>query len=135
MKVFISAAYADKDLAQRIAAGLAEAGFEIFHDEQLLPGEDWAGKIAQALRDCEAMVVVLTEEALRSTNVRREIEYALSDKTYKNRLIPVVIGSLDNLPEENLPWILHHLRMIKLPKHGKQAKGIQQIAQALRTAA
>lgn len=136
MKVFLSYAYADELLARRIAEGLKEAGFDVWYDRsEILPGENWADKISRALRESEAMVVLITPESLRSPNVQWEIGYALGDKSYKKRLIPVVVGSPDNLPTEGLPWILQRLQMIRLPKRGKQDAGIKRIAQTLRDAA
>ncbi len=135
MKVFISHSAEDKLLANKIAIGLEDAGLKVFHDQNVLPGENWAERIGHELKESDAMVVVLTPEALRSKYVLRDIEYALGDKSFKGRLIPVAVGSPDQLPEDELPWILKRLQMISLPKHGKQDKGIKQIAQALLAAA
>ena len=135
MKVFISSADQDEKLARQIAAGLRKAGFEIFHDTYVLPGENWADKIAQALRESEAMVVLLTPEALQSNKVRRSIEYALGDVAYEGRLIPVVVGSPGEVPEESLPWILQRLQRVNLPERGKPEREIKQIARALLNAA
>jgi hypothetical protein len=46
-------------------------------------------------------------------------------------LIPVLVGDPKELPKEDVPWILRHLRMIKLAEHAKEEEGIRQIAQAL----
>ena len=43
----------------------------------MLPGHNWAAKVAQALDESQAMVVLLTLAAVNSPNVRREMEYAL----------------------------------------------------------
>lgn len=136
MKVFISYAHADRALAQKVAAGLKESGFDVWERfSEFFPGENWADKTAQALRESEAMVVLLTPDSLSSPYVMSEVNYALGSKTYKGRLIPVVVGSPDRLPTEQLPWILKRLQMIKLPRHGRQDEGIKRIAETLRNAA
>jgi TIR domain len=98
---------------------------------EIMPGDNWANKVAQALQESEAMVVLLTPDALRSNWVRRDIEYALGAQGYRKRLIPVFVGDPEELPKEDVPWILRHLRIIKLAEHAKEEEGIRQIAQAL----
>ena len=133
MKVFISHADADETFARKVVAGLEEAGFEAWDaSREILPGDNWAAKIARALQESEAMVVLLSPDALRSGSVRREIDYALGEQRYSNRLISVLPKELN---EEKVPWILRHLRMIQLGEDVKEEEGIHQIAQALLEAA
>lgn len=134
MKVFISHAHENKALAQKLAKALKRAGWDVWDDEQILPGDNWAEKIGQALEESQAMVVLLTGAGL-SSNVRWEIEYALGKKSLKNRLIPVLVGSEVNISNQNFPWILNHLKMIKLPESGREEDGIRQITEALQAAA
>lgn len=137
MKVFISHSDSSRELAMKVAEGLRGVGLEVWDSERdILPGDNWAEKIAQALRESEAMVVLLTPEALRSGLVRREIDYALGARRFSSRLIPVIVGSEEDFREESLPWILRHLNPIKLPGSGKgEEDGIRRIAQALQAAA
>jgi len=93
MKIFISHSHKDDVLARKIADSLKTAGFNVWDDtDEIMPGDNWAAKIAEGLRESEAMVVLLTPAALESTWVRREIEYALGEAGYNKRLIPVGIG-------------------------------------------
>ena len=135
MKVFISHAHENEGLAKNLGKALKRAGWEVWDDEQILPGDNWAEKIGQALEESQAMVVLLTGAALSSSAVRWEIAYALGEKRFKNRLIPVLVGSEDNLSDHNFPWILNHMKMIKLPESGREEDGIRQITEALQTAA
>ena len=93
MKVFISHAHENEALAKKLGKALKRAGWDVWDDEQILPGDNWAEKIGQALEESQAMVVLLTGAALSSSNVRWEIDYALGTKRLKNRLIPVLVGS------------------------------------------
>ena len=136
MKVFISYTQSDERLAEKIAESLKQAGIAIRdYRREILPGELWSEKASQALRDSDAMVVLLTPEAVRSKQVRSEIDYALSRDTFKNSLIPVVVGSPDRIPRKEVPWILWELQVVKLPERGNQQEGIRQIARTLLEAA
>ena len=136
MKVFISHAYTDDPFVRKVAAGLEEVGLEVWDaTREILPGDNWADKIAQALQESEAMVVLLTPDALLSSPVRWDIQYALGEQNYRNRLIPVLIGDPENLPKENVPWILRRLQMIDMNEYVEEEEGINQIAQALLEAA
>ena len=81
------------------------------------------------------MVVLLTPESLESRIIQREIEYALGDKSYNKRLIPVLVGSEENVSVESIPWILRRLNMIRLAKPEQTEEGINQITEALKLAA
>lgn len=135
MKVFLSYDRADRTLAKRIAGELKRAGFEVWSDYDLLPGDNWADKIGEALRESQAMVVLITPDSLASANLLHEVGYAISNKSYKGRLIPVIVGSPDSVPENQIPWILQHLQTVRLPKRGNQVEGIKRITQKLLDAA
>ncbi|HEV7798401.1 MAG TPA: toll/interleukin-1 receptor domain-containing protein [Pyrinomonadaceae bacterium] len=135
MKVFISRAPENEALAKKLGKALKRAGWDVWDDDQILPGDNWAEKIGQALEETQAMVVLLTGSALSSSAVRWEIAYALGSKRLKDRLIPVLVGSEENTSTHNFPWILNHLKMIKLPESGKEEDGIRQITEALQAAA
>jgi hypothetical protein len=132
MKVFISHAHTDEPLVKKVAAVLEDIGLEVWDDtREIMPGDNWADKVAQALQESEAMVVLLTPDALRSSWVRRDIEYALGEQGYRKRVIPVLVGDPKDFPQEEVPWILRHLPMIKLAEHAQEEEGMRQIAQAL----
>ncbi|HWS86897.1 MAG TPA: toll/interleukin-1 receptor domain-containing protein [Pyrinomonadaceae bacterium] len=136
MQIFLSYAESDEALARKVADGLEQAGLRVWYDRrEILPGENWFDKTAKALRESNGMVVLLTPSALRSTPVRRAIEFALGEKAYSHRLIPVIVGPPEKLPKKELPWILEKLQTVNLPERGKQDKGIRQIAEALLEAA
>ncbi len=137
MQVFISYADRDESLARKVTNGLKQAGLKVWYEgDEILPGENWADKVAKALRESDAMVVLLTHEALRSVRVRRDIEYALGTKKYKERLIPVMVGtSADDFGTSYFPWVLWSSSMVSLPKTGRRERAIKQIADALSQAA
>ena len=136
MKVFLSHTHKDSFLAKKIASALVASGLDVWNAEtEILPGDNWAEKISNALKESDAMVVLLTPESLESRIVQREIEYALGDKSYNKRLIPVLVGSEENVSVESIPWILRRLNMIRLSKPEQTEEGINQITEALKLAA
>ncbi len=132
-KVFISHASADADLARRVADVLKASGFQAWEDSQVLPGDNWGEKLAESLRESDAMVVLLTPHSLHSPNINYEVGYALGNEDYKGRLIPVVAGPPEQFPVEDIPWILSKFNMIRLPDDDEE--GLKKIAQALRESA
>lgn len=132
MKVFLSHAHADAPLAARISKALAESGLDVWDpDRDLLPGDNWAGEIARALEESEAMVVLLTPAAASSPHVKREMEYALGAKNYSNRLIPVVVGDLKRFPAAEIPWIVRRMRWFELDDTGTEPPKVEPIAEAI----
>lgn len=136
MKVFISHAYTDTPLVKKVVAGLERAGLEVWDaTREILPGDNWADKVARALKESEAMVVLLTPDALRSSWIHWEIQYALGKQSYRNHLIPVLVGDPQELPKEDVPWILRRLHMIDMDEYSEEEEGINQIAQVILNAA
>ncbi|HLM55606.1 MAG TPA: toll/interleukin-1 receptor domain-containing protein [Pyrinomonadaceae bacterium] len=135
MKVFISHSHKDKPLARKLAGVLEDAGFAVWHDELVLPGDNWAKEIAKNLEESDAMVLLLTPDGLKSKNVYDEMTYALGARNFSHRLIPVVIGSPEDYSEQKIPWILRRLNLIKVPGQGNDEEVFRQITQALQDAA
>ena len=130
MKVFLSHHHSDAPLAARISKALAETGLEVWDpDRDLLPGDNWAGEVARALEESEAMVVLLTPAAAGSPYVKRDIGYALGAKNYSNRLIPVVVGK--GFPASERPWIVRRMRWFELDDTDTDSPKVEPIAEAI----
>jgi hypothetical protein len=132
MKVFISHSQEDDALARRIADVLKKAGLDVWDDREIFPGDNWAAKVAKALDESNAMVVLLTANGIASRSVRQDISYALGEKRFKQRLIPVVVGSAEKKSSENFPWILKYLKTIRLAEsNNNDEEDLKQIAHVL----
>jgi len=135
MKIFISHAHEDVEVARRIAEGLRSTGLDVWLAEsEIMPGENYAERISQALGDAQGMVVVLTPHALRSPWVRQDIEYALGNQRYSGRVVPVVAAPEGDVPPNEIPWILRQLQMVILTGPEPEAERISQIAAVFRKA-
>jgi hypothetical protein len=105
MKVFLSYALHDKEEARDLAKRLSNEGLDVWFDEwQLQPGDNWSKQVGRALDQADAMVVLVTPEAMKSKGVRGEIEYALMTPRFEGTLVPVVLK-----PSEDMPWILDRM--------------------------
>ena len=134
MKVFLSHSHADAPLAARVSEALQRSGLEVWDtDVNVLPGDNWAAAVARALEESEAMVVLLTRDAINSPYVRREIEYALGAKRYSNRLIPVAVGDRERLPTHEIPWIVRQLPWVELQDREIGDPDVKSIADAIRS--
>ena len=126
MRVFLSYHHKDEATAETIRKTLERADFEVWDPKvQLLPGEDWNKAVAAALKSAQAMIVLLSPDAVESPWLRREIDYALGETRFEGRLIPVVVR-----PVHKIPWILEKLEVLDL--HPDVKRGSRRIVQALR---
>jgi TIR domain len=136
MKVFISYASKDDALASKLVTSLEEAGLDAWYDKrEILPGDNWAEKISQGLKESNAMVVLITPSALESDTVQRNISYALGDESFSNRLIPVIIGDSNDLPKDRMPWILKRLKTVTVSNNDEESEQFKKVAEAIKAAA
>lgn len=110
-KVFISSAASEAPLARRLADLLHAAGIDVSSPSlDALPGANIAAQLGRALNQAEAVVVLVSPAAMKSSSVRHEIQFALGEERFKDRLIPVMAK---DTPAESIPWILQELEWAK----------------------
>lgn len=114
MQIFISHAASDAATAGRLANALRKRGLEPWLDVSAAQvGAGWHREVASALEQSDAMVVLISPDAMRSKGVHAEIEHALLDPRFKNRLVPVVVRPTS---KTSIPWILDELGPTKLSR-------------------
>lgn len=112
MRIFLSYANADALIAHSLAQALTTEGFEVWDAaNQLLPGANIHLEVGKALERSQAMVVLLSPDAINSSSVLGEVDYALTSLKFRDRLIPVLIR-----PTVDVPWILERLQFIDATK-------------------
>jgi TolB-like protein len=101
-RVFISYASQDASTAQKVCSALEAAGILCWiAPRDVLAGESYAAAIVNAINSCRMMVLVLSQSAMDSPHVLREVERASS----KNR--PVLAFRTDTAPlTPNLEYFL-----------------------------
>jgi hypothetical protein len=113
-QVFLSHARNDKSLANALTKELRRRGFKVWNDQSILPGGDWSDEITKALQESDSMIALLNQHSYSSSYVRYELEHVFFDDRYKNRLLPVLIGSSSDEGFVRLPWVLTKLPFLKL---------------------
>jgi hypothetical protein len=130
MRVFISHSSKDTPIARQLARRLSEAGLRVWiPEDEILPGDNWAKKVGQALEESDLMVVLVTPHAFESEWLKEEIQYALTAEQYQGRLIPVFLGPQSETSAD-VPWILRKLNPVQL---GGSKEDWQQVIDKVRT--
>ena len=80
--IFVSYAHKDSDIVFAHITRLHNEGFRIWYDEGIDPGADWSDEIAAALENAEIFLVFISDAAVASHNVRKEIVFAIDQKKY-----------------------------------------------------
>ncbi len=126
LKVFLSYAERDDKPAQALRNALEKGGIEVWDPAtRLAPGDNWALELGKALKEAEAIVILLSPAALASDHVKREIDYALAEPRFKGRLVPVVIR-----PVKEIPWILETLEVLRIDADPE--RGSRRVLEALK---
>jgi len=96
MKVYISYTHEDEKYAFLIANRLRESGHEVWIDKWALSaGDNLIQKINEGLKETDALIVIVSKNALRSKWVMHEFSaFALDDlSSKKSRIIPVLVDN------------------------------------------
>jgi len=76
---FISYAHKDFEQVHEILCKLNQMGFNLWYDEGIDPGNEWADEIADALYKSRLFIVFVSKNAMNSKNVINECFYALDN--------------------------------------------------------
>ena len=133
LKVFITYSHentAEKDkLITRLALLKREGIIDIWHDNEILPGDKWRDAIFTNLDDSDLLLYLVSAHSLASKNCNEELAAALSAEI---RVIPIILESCD--------WSNHQLSDFQaLPDRGKpinewhpESKGWQNVVDGIR---
>jgi predicted ATPase len=78
ISIFISYAHADSAFVDRLEADLRKLGFDPWVDrERLKGGQRWRRELQEAVKRAQALLVVLSPDAIASQNVQIEYNYVL----------------------------------------------------------
>jgi len=107
MKIFLSHASKDTELAAQLAEALRSHDLTVLHPQaEIEPGENWAKKIGKALQDSDFIVFLFTPGTMKADwVVRKDVEFALGAKKYAGRVFSVFVGTARAARKE-VPWIL-----------------------------
>jgi hypothetical protein len=109
-EVFLSHASQDHDKALRLRDLLVAHGVPVWFSPNHIRGaQQWQDEIGEALARCAWFMVLLTPNAVKSMWVKRELRYALIEKRYQERIIPLLFKKCDI---RALSWILPQFQVI-----------------------
>ena len=134
MKVFITHSHGNRPLVRQVVKTLKQAGLDVWDDEyDTYPSDNWAKATGEALEQSDAMVVLVTPDALDSVIVHRDIGFALTNIQFEYRVIPVLVGVEQSVASKSLGWIISHLDLIIMPVYDGYEEGFDQITHALQS--
>ena len=112
--LFLSHARADRPFINQLRRVLDGYGIPYWYSEtHLIGAQEWHDEIGRALARCDWFVVVLSPAATKSYWVKRELVYALNERRYIGKIIPVLL-SWCRL--NRLSWTLGEFQMVSFIK-------------------
>lgn len=113
-EVFLSHASQDRTQASRLREVLIAHGIPVWFSPHHIRGaQQWQDEIGAALARCQWFTLLLTPHAVKSMWVRRELRYALIEKRYEERIVPLLFKTCD---VRALSWTLPQFQMIDFRK-------------------
>ncbi len=94
-RVFISHSTKDAKFVDGLVQRLRDHYITSWYAPRHMPGGYFKSNIEQALRDCDWFLLVLSPEALESEWVKLEVDIAMADTRFKNKVIPVLAHACD----------------------------------------
>lgn len=92
--VFISFKSFESETASLISDKLKATGYRVWFSEDLQCGNEWHGEIDKAITEAGAIVVLWSEESMKSVWVKHEASQAIAKNIYAPvRISPIVIES------------------------------------------
>jgi hypothetical protein len=133
MQVFISHAWADRDLVEKLTEELRKAGVQVWSPyDSLMPGDNWALETGKALATSDLIVVLFTRHAAESPTVGQEVQYAMTSGNYQGRVVPVLLDYVTFQAGHDVPWVLLRMDPVYVqtpPDFGPVVKRVQKLSE------
>ena len=97
MRLFIGFAHIDEIVVGALARILADAGHEIWWDDELLLGDDWEAELVRQIAGCEVFLYVASDDSAESEWCRWELAQA---RALSKIIVPVMVRAGVKLPRE-----------------------------------
>lgn len=100
--VFVSYSSKDKTVADAVTAKLESLGIRCWiAPRDILPGRDWGEAIVEGIEECKVMVLVFSQNANESVQIKREVERAV------NKAHPVIPFRIEDVqPAKSLEYFI-----------------------------
>ncbi len=77
-KLFISYSRMDEAYVSKLVKALRKNGMEVWFDKHIRSGHQWVSTIEREIKASDALVTVLSQSSVVSSNVLYEVSYAIS---------------------------------------------------------
>ena len=140
--VFLSYCRDDRDAVVQLRHDLTGAGFRVWWDQDILPGQDWGQEIRRALRRCDAFVVCLSrnlearercgayEELLSAIRICRELNPRSASFIFPVRLSDCEVPDI----EVDGTRTLDRFQCVDLFPPSKRAEGLRWLIEGISAA-
>jgi hypothetical protein len=109
-EVFLSHASQDARFVTRLAESLQRHGIPVWYSQtNILGAQQWHDEIGAALKRRDWFLVVLSPHSLDSMWVKRELMFALQQRRFADRIVPVLHQPCD---PGQLSWVLPSLQQV-----------------------
>jgi hypothetical protein len=126
-EVFLSHAAKDRRFAGLLAERLRAANQPVWYAPSSIRGaQQWHDEIGAALERCRWFIVVLTPASVSSLWVKQELLYALNDRRYRGRIVPIEHRPADF---KKLSWTLGAIQRVKFRNF---EQGVTEVLKILR---
>jgi hypothetical protein len=126
--VFISYSRSDAGFADSLKAALSARGFEPLLDRtNIYPFEDWWRRIQSLMIKADAVIFVLSPDAISSMTCRKEVRFAAS---LNKHFVPIVCRAVD---VANVPSELSQLNFISFEDAARIESNADKLAEVLST--
>lgn len=109
MNIFISYSWEDKKSVEIIDKSFLDRGLVLIRDERSLTYTENISNFMESIRTHDYFIIVLSRGYFKSINCMKELMFAMKEKEFQHKVLPVVLdedfGSIEYLREIILYWM------------------------------
>src|SRR5882762_8060144 len=109
MQVFLSYDARDSQFAEELLPRLLAQKLKVWDPaRELYPASNWLLEAGRAFERADAVIFLISEHSVDTPALRHEVQYAISNLRFKDRVVPVILSR----GMKNIPWILEKMSVI-----------------------
>jgi hypothetical protein len=114
MRVFLSYDSRDSQFAEELLPRLLAQKLKVWDPaRELYPGSNWLLEAGRAFERADAVIFLISAHSVDTPALRREVQYAISNLRFKDRVVPVILSR----DMKNIPWVLEKMSVIDATDH------------------
>ena len=127
VKVFLSYAHDDEEIAREVSAFLAARSFDVWTMDSLIPGTDFVSSISQAISEADVVAVIVSKKSARSPWVQNEYAAAVARVAQgeSKTIIPVLVDDAE------IPFFLSSFMGIRYFGKDRNSGSLERLADAM----